>query len=332
MKRKLLYITFGIALLLFAAACGGGRDDEGEAADNGAAATPAAGEELSGRIVADGSSTVGPFTTYAAELFQQEQPGVQVTVGISGTGGGFERFCVGETDLSNASRPIKEEEVAICEQNGIDFVELHVVNDGLAVVVSPENDWAECLTVEELNATWRPEAEGTVTNWSQIKDGYPDVELTLAGAGTDSGTFDYFTEEINGDTGVIRADYTASEDDNVTVQAVSGNRGGMGFLGLSYVQENEGTIRAVPIQNEAGECVSPSTETVQDGSYNPLGRPLFIYAKTESFQRPEVQAFMQFALDNNAEIAEGALYVPLTDEQLAAAEDGLAESIAEAGA
>jgi phosphate transport system substrate-binding protein len=329
---RLVLLLLALAVLALGAS-GCGRDDEddeaGATAATGEATEPA--EQLSGSIEADGSSTVGPFTTYAAELFQQENPEVQVTVGISGTGGGFERFCAGETDLSNASRPIDEEEVAICEENGIDYVELHVVNDGLAVVVNPENDWAECLTVEELNKVWRPEAEGEITNWSQIRDGFPDVPLALAGAGTDSGTFDYFTEVINGESGVTRTDYTASEDDNVTVQAVEGDTGGMGYFGLSYVGENEGRVKAAAIDDGDGECVLPSTETVQDGSYTPLGRPLFIYAKQESFTRPEVQAFMQFTLDRNAEIAEGALYVPLTEEQLATAQTGLDESIAAAG-
>jgi phosphate transport system substrate-binding protein len=328
-SRTILLALLAV-LVLVAAACG----RESESSSDGGSANAAnneSEEQLSGSIEADGSSTVGPFTTYAAELFQQEHPGVRVTVGISGTGGGFERFCVGETDISNASRPIDEEEVAVCEENGIDYVELHAVNDGLAVVVNPENDWADCLTVEELNTIWRPEAEGEITNWNQVRPDFPDVPLTLAGAGTDSGTFDYFTEAINGESGATRTDYTASEDDNVTVQAVEGDTGGMGYFGLSYVEENEGRVKAVAVENEDGECVPPSTETVQDGSYNPLGRPLFLYAKQESFSRPEIQAFMQFALDRNAEIAEGALFVPLTDEQLQTAQGGLDSAIAAAG-
>ncbi len=328
-----LVLLLGLLVLTAFIAAGCGRDDGDAAAGGGdtAAETSGGDEDLSGRIEADGSSTVAPFTTFAAELFQQEHSGVQVTVGISGTGGGFERFCAGETDLSNASRPIEEDEVAICEENGIDFVELHVVNDGLAVVVNPENDWAECLTVEELNKTWEPGAEGRITNWNQIRADFPDVPLALAGAGTDSGTFDYFTEAINGVSGATRTDYTASEDDNVTVQAVEGDRGAMGYFGLSYVEENKGRVKAVAVENEDGECVEPSTESVQDGSYNPLGRPLFIYAKHESFERPEVQAFMHFALDRNQEIAEGALFVPLTEDQLQTAQDGLDEAIEAAG-
>ena len=320
-------IAIALVLVLGASACGGGRDG-GDQAGGGPAGT--AESDLSGSIEADGSSTVGPFTTAAAEAFGREHSDVRVTVGISGTGGGFERFCRGETDLSNASRPIKDEEAELCEQNGVDFVEFHVVNDGLAVVVNPNNDWVDCFTVEQLNAIWEPGS--TIDNWSEIPGGeYPDTRLTLAGPGTDSGTFDYFTETVNDEGGASRSDYQASEDDNVIVQAVSGSEGGLGYFGLSYVQENEGNIKAIPIENEAGECVEPSTETVQDGSYNPLGRPLFIYAKQESFQRPVVQAFIQHLLDNNQQLAETALYVPLTEEQLAEAQGSLDQVLAEAG-
>ncbi len=327
MKRTALISTVCALTILVAAGCGGGRGATEEA---GGAPAPTEASDLSGSIEADGSSTVGPFTTAAAEAFGREHSGVRVTVGISGTGGGFERFCRGETDLSNASRPIKDEEVELCEQNGVDFVEFHVVNDGLAVVVNPENDWVDCFTIEQLNAIWNPDSE--LDNWSQVPGGdYPDVPMPLAGPGTDSGTFDYFTETVNGDGGASRSDFQASEDDNVIVQAVSGSRGGLGYFGLSYVQENEGRIKAVPVENEAGECVEPSTETVQDGSYNPLGRPLFIYAKTESFSRPEVQAFIQYLLDDNQQISETALYVPLTEEQLTAAQASLDEAIAEVG-
>ncbi|HUP33713.1 MAG TPA: substrate-binding domain-containing protein, partial [Gaiellaceae bacterium] len=202
-------------------------------------------------------------------------------------------------------------------------------NDGLAVVVNTENDWVDCLTVDQLASIWGPDAEGKVQNWKDIDSTFPDQRLLLAGPGTDSGTFDYFTGEVNGEEGASRADYTASEDDNVIVQAVSGERGGMGYFGLSYVEENVGKLKAVPIENEDGDCVEPSVETVQDGTYNPLGRPLFIYAKKSSFERPEVQAFAQFMLDSNTAIAESALYVPLTDEQLADAQADLDEAIEE---
>lgn len=328
-KKNALVITL-LALTVAAVAAGcGGRDGNEESSGQTAAATQAS-DDLSGRIRADGSSTVGPFTTAAAEAFQRQHPDVRVTVGISGTGGGFERFCRGETDLSNASRAIEDDERRLCERNGVEFVEFHIANDGLAVVVNPENDWATCLTVEQLSAIWKPGSK--VDNWSDVPGGnYPDVGLRLAGPGTDSGTFDYFTDAVNGEEGASRSDYQASEDDNVIVQAVAGQRGGLGYFGLSYVRENEGRVKAVEIQNETGTCVSPSTETVQDGSYNPLSRPLFIYAKKSSFERPEVEAFIQSMLDSNQQLAETALYVPLTDEQLAKAQSDLDAALQEVG-
>ena len=311
--RTLLMLALAAgALTMVGAGCGG--DDEESGGDTTAATeTGEAGGDLSGRIQADGSSTVGPFTTAAAERFQEENSDVQVTVGISGTGGGFERFCAGETDLSNASRAIKDEEIALCEEAGIEYTELQVVNDALSVVVNPENDWATCLTVEQLNKIWAPKSK--VDNWNQVDPEFPDEELQLFGPGTDSGTFDYFTDEINGEEGASRSDSQASEDDNVIVQGVSGTKGGLGYFGLSYFAENEDQLKALEI--DAGDgCVAPSVETAQDGSYTPLSRPLFIYAKNESLQRPEVEAFLKYIFDNAVEIAEAADYVPLTDEQL----------------
>jgi phosphate transport system substrate-binding protein len=305
-----------LVLSLGATACGG--ED---------ASSAAGGDGLSGRIEADGSSTVGPFTTRAAERFQGEHSGVQVTVGISGTGGGFERFCAGETDLSNASRAIKDEEAAICEQNGVDYVEFQVANDALTVVVNADNDWATCLTTDELNAIWAPDSE--VDSWSDVRDGFPDEELKLFGPGTDSGTFDYFTDAINGEEGASRTDYAPSEDDNVIVQGVSGETGGLGYFGFSYFEENQDALKAVEI--DAGDgCVAPSVEAAQDGSYAPLSRPLFVYAKTEAFARPEVAAFVQSMLDEADTIAEETQYVPLTgaqkQEALAAFEEAKATS------
>ena len=305
-RRLTLAAVMAVAAILVAAC---GREDT-----ESSATTPGAGgEALSGRIEVDGSSTVGPFVTAGAEEFQAQNPDVQVTVGISGTGGGFERFCAGETDISNASRPIKDdEEVPICEEAGIEFTELQVANDGLSVVTNKENDWATCLTVEQLNKIWEPDSK--VNNWNQVDPSFPDQKLTLAGAGTDSGTFDFFTDVINGEEGASRTDYQASEDDNTTVQAVSGDKGGLGYFGLSYYEENQETLNAVEVDGGSG-CVAPSTETVQDGSYTPLSRPLFIYVKNESLAKPEVKAFVQYLLDNQQSIAESSLFVPLTDEQ-----------------
>jgi phosphate transport system substrate-binding protein len=308
------------ALALGVSACG--RDDDEEsggdapaAAETDTAAAEDGGEALSGTIEADGSSTVGPLVTAAAEQFQGENPDVQITVGISGTGGGFERFCAGETDLSDASRPIADDEVPVCEEAGIDFTEFRVATDALTVVVNKDNDWVDCLTVEQLNTIWGPEAEGQITSWNQVDPSFPDEPLALAGPGTDSGTFDYFTDVINGEEGASRADFTASEDDNTTVQAVSSERGGLGYFGFSYYEENQDTLKALQVDGGGG-CVEPSVETAQDGTYTPLARPLFVYAKNESLQRPEVNAFIHFIFDNNTEIAETAQFVPLTDEQL----------------
>jgi phosphate transport system substrate-binding protein len=271
-----------------------------------------AGGGLSGRIVADGSSTVGPFTTAAAERFQKEHSGVQVTVGISGTGGGFERFCRGETDLSDASRPIKDEEKSVCQKNGIRYVEFLVANDGIAVVANPQNDWADCLTVAQLKRIWEPGSK--VDNWNKIDPKFPDVGLKLYGAGTDSGTFDFFTDKIVGKEGASRSDYSATENDNVTVRGVSGDKGALGYFGLSYFEDNKDKLKDLKVDGGSG-CVAPTRQTVQNGTYKPLSRPLFIYAKTSSFKRPEVKAFIRFVIDQGTEIADAARFVPLTAAQ-----------------
>jgi phosphate transport system substrate-binding protein len=321
-QGRILLLVLAAGLLATAtAACG--RSDS--ASDGTNAAISNTSSSLSGRIEADGSSTVGPFVTAAAEEFQAQNPGVQVTVGISGTGGGFERFCAGETDLSDASRPIKDdEEVPVCQTNGIDYTEFQVANDGIAVVTNKENDWATCLTVEQLNKIWGPDSK--IDNWNQVDPSFPDQKLTLAGPGTDSGTFDFFTGVINGEEDASRTDYQATEDDNVTVQAVSGDKGGLGYFGLSYFEQNQDTLNDVEVDGGSG-CVAPSSETVQDGSYTPLSRPLFVYVKNTSLQKPEVAAFMKYILDNQAQIAEKALFVPMTDEQAQKAESDYTAAI-----
>jgi phosphate transport system substrate-binding protein len=256
--------------------------------------------KLSGDIVIDGSSTVFPITQAAAEEFRKYAKGVRVSVGISGTGGGFKKFCNGETDISDASRPIQPAEVDACKAKNIEYIELPVAYDGLVVVVNPANDWAKCLTVPELKKMWEPDAQGKITNWKQIRDSFPDQALTLYGAGTDSGTFDYFTEAIIGKSKASRGDYQATEDDNVTVQGVSGDKGALGYFGLAYLEENQGKIKAVAIDAKGdGKCVYPSFATVKDGSYQPLSRPLFIYVKKEAAARPEVQAFVNFYLSKS---------------------------------
>jgi len=293
----------------------GGQPSGGDTSGSGAS-----GGGLTGSVNTDGSSTVAPLTEAAADLFRDEESGVNVSVATSGTGGGFKTFCAGETDVSNASRPIKDEEAADCEAAGIKYTEIVAANDGLSVIVNPENDWAEDLTVEQLNLIWGPEAEGKITNWNQVDPSFPDQAITLFGAGTDSGTFDYFTEEINGEDGAIRTDYSPSEDDNITIQGVAGDVGAIGFLGLSYVEENEGVVKAVAVDG-----VMPSTETVQDGTYTPLGRPLFIYVNNASYvDKEQVKSFIDFYVANSAEIAERALFVPLTEDQVTTATDELA--------
>lgn len=295
-------------------ACGG-QSSAGEPAGSGEGSGG-----MTGSVNTDGSSTVAPLTEAAADLFRDEEAGVNVSVATSGTGGGFKVFCAGETDISNASRAIKDEEAAECEAAGIEYTEIIAANDGLSVIVNPENDWAEDLTVEQLNKIWGPEAEGEITNWNQVDSSFPDQAITLFGAGTDSGTFDYFTDAINGEEGAIRTDYSPSEDDNITIQGVAGDVGAIGFLGLSYVEENEGVIKAVAVDG-----VMPRTETVQDGTYTPLGRPLFIYVNNASYVEKEpVKAFVDFYVDNSLDIAERALFVPLTEEQVTTAADELA--------
>ena len=294
MKSGIVMLVAASSLALVAAGCGGG-------------------DGSSGVISADGSSTVGPFVTRAAEDFKAEQ-GVDVTVGISGTGGGFERFCAGETDMSNASRPIEEDEVALCEEGGVEYIEFRVATDALTNVVNSANDWATCLTVDQLKTIWAPGSK--VTNWNQVDSSFPDVSLQLFGPGTDSGTFDYFTDVIVGEEGASRTDFSPSEDDNVIVQGVSGERGGLGYFGFSYFEQNQGTLKALEVDGGSG-CVAPSVAAAQDGSYAPLSRPLFVYVKQSSFDdNADVRDFIGFMLDNNQSIAEAAQFVPLSEEQI----------------
>ena len=280
------------------------------------AASAAAGvSALSGTITADGSSTVGPYTTAAAEGFQKKNKGARVTVGISGTGGGFERFCRNETDLSNASRPLKASEAVKCAEAGVKYVAFTVANDGLSLVVNKQNTWASCLTVTELKRIWEPGSK--INNWKDVRSGFPDVPLKLFGAGTDSGTFDYFTEAINGKAKASRSDYLATEDDNITVQGVEGERGGLGYFGFSYYEENKARLKVVAVDQQKGlGCIAPSIATVQGNTYKPLSRPLFVYAKRSSFKRPVVAGFIGYILNNERSIAKQARFISLTDRQL----------------
>jgi phosphate transport system substrate-binding protein len=308
----------GAAMLLTLALAACGSSDTTDTTD-GDGSTEGMSEELSGSVAADGSSTVAPLAEAAAELFMQENPGVSVTVGTSGTGGGFEKFCRGETDVSNASREISEEEIALCEEAGIAFEQINVANDGIALIVNPDNDWAQCMTIPELNAMWGPDA--TATSWQEINPEFDDVPFKLYGPGSDSGTFDYFTDAVNDEEGVIRLDYSdIGEDDNAAITGVSGDPGAMAFVPLSYANEAGDVIRTIEIENEAGECVAPSEETVQDGSYNPLGRQLYVYPSDSSLEKPETVAFLTFFIEQNDTIAEAAGFIPLTEEQKAEAQ------------
>jgi phosphate transport system substrate-binding protein len=266
-------------------------------------------------IEIDGSSTVYPITEAVAEEFQASQGGTRVTVGISGTGGGFKKFCRGEIDIADASRPIMKEEMVACAQAGVRYFELPIAYDALTVVVSKENTFVDQLTVDELKKMWEPAAQRTVTNWNQIRASFPDLELKLAGAGADSGTFDYWTEAIVGRSKASRGDYQASEDDNVTVQFVSRDKGALGYFGFAYFEENADKLRAVPIVPPGGTAgITPSATTVNDGTYQPLSRPIFIYVKEKSIERPEVRAFVDFYLTEGGALAREVGYIELPGE------------------
>ncbi|TLQ44719.1 PstS family phosphate ABC transporter substrate-binding protein [Streptomyces marianii] len=301
-RRATARLTLAAAVVVAAGACGGADAGSGDGGDG----------ELSGTIRVDGSSTVAPLSTAAAQLFQQRNPGVRITVGTSGTGGGFEKFCNGETDIADASRRITAEEQARCAEKGVKYEELRIANDGMSVVVNKDNDFTDCLTVEQLRKIWEPGSR--VDNWNQVDPDFPDVELELFGPGTDSGTFDYFTQAVNGEEGRSRTDYSPSEDDNVTVQGVSGSKGGLGYFGLSYYEENKDRLKLLKIDGGNG-CVAPTQTTVQNGTYRPLSRPLLIYPNAAALDRRDVEAFVEYYVENSADIARAAQFVPLGSRQ-----------------
>ncbi len=270
-----------------------------------------------GKVRIDGSSTVYPITEAVAEEYMKAHRQIRVTVGTSGTGGGFQKFIAGETDISDASRPIKASEVEKAREAGVEFIEIPVAYDGLSVVVNPANDWVDYMTIEELKKVWRPEAQGKISRWNQVRDTWPDRPLNLYGPGVASGTFDYFTEAVVGREGASRGDYTASEDDNVLVQGVSGDQNALGFFGFAYYIENKENLKIVPIDDgipENGEQpIAPTFATINTGTYQPLSRPLFIYVRSEAVSRPAVQDFVKFYLNNVGELVEEIGYVPLGD-------------------
>jgi phosphate transport system substrate-binding protein len=299
-------VAVGSALvcLVIAAACGSdGRQ--------GASATEV--------IRVDGSSTVFPITEAVAEEFQRANTGSRVTVGVSGTGGGFQKFCRGEIDIADASRPIRPTETKECANAGVEFIELPVAYDGLAIVVNPKNTWATSMTVAELRKLWEPAAQGKVRRWNQVRDGWPDQEIHLFGAGVDSGTFDYFTEAIVGKEDQSRGDYTSSEDDNVIVQGVSGDEFSLGYFGYAYYQENKDKLRLVAVddgdESNGKGAILPSPETVTGGTYRPLSRPVFIYPKVQALARPDVKRFVDFYLNEGVELVREVGYIPLSDAE-----------------
>ena len=269
-------------------------------------------------VKVDGSSTVYPITEAVAEEFQIATR-IKVTVGVSGTGGGFKKFCRGETAVSNASRPIKLNEIKKCKDAGIKFIELPIAYDAISVVINKKNDWAKEMTTTELKKMWEPAAQGKITKWSQIRDGWPDKPLRLYGPGADSGTFDYFTEAVIEESKAIRGDFTASEDDNVLVKGVSGDKGGIAYFGLAYYEENKNLLKAVAIKNKKGNFIIPELKTIMDGSYNPLSRPLFIYINAEKVNSdPKVKKFVEFYIKHAATLSEEVGYVPFSKEEYAA--------------
>jgi phosphate transport system substrate-binding protein len=291
-----------LVLSLVLAACGGGAGASQGSGGGG-------GGNVSGEIAVEGSSTVLPITQAAAEAFSQENPDVRISVGGAGTGDGFEAFCAGETQISDASRPIDpKEEIPACEENAIEYIEIPVAYDGISVIVNPQNDFATDITMEELKALWEPAAEGQITRWSQVRSGWPDQEITLYGPGTESGTFDFFTDEVVGEEGASRSDYQASEDDNVLVQGVSGDPNALGYFGFSYYETNQDSLKALAVDG-----VEPNTETIRTGEY-PLSRPLFIYVSTQALEESKaVELFVNFYLDNLNAFVEQARYVTLPD-------------------
>jgi phosphate transport system substrate-binding protein len=296
---QIAIISFTLTLIN----CGGGSTESSDISNS----------ELIGSISIDGSSTVYPITEAVAEEFRAISPRVRVTIGVSGTGGGFQKFARGETDISDASRPIKEKEIAACEKNGISYVELSVAYDGLTVVVNPENNWVDNFTVEELKKIWEPAAQGTIMKWNQIRPDWPDEEVHLFGPGVASGTYDYFTEAVVGVTGSSRGDFTASEDDNVLVQGIAGDKFGLGFFGLAYYEENKDKLKVVAVDGGHGPIL-PSLETVRSGSYSPLSRPLFIYVNSTAIERMEVISFVDFYLENASLLAAEVGYIPMPDD------------------
>lgn len=320
--RATHYLSIPLCLAL-AAACG--KDDAGKPASGGAGDQPPAPKAEVIKI--DGSSTVFPITQAVAEEYQKKHGG-KLTVGVSGTGGGFKKFCAGEIALTGASRPIKPSELELCSKNNIEYVELPVAYDGLAVVVHKDNDWVDTITVAELKKIWEPEAQGKIMKWSQVRDGWPNAELHLFGAGVDSGTYDYFTAAVNGKEHASRGDFTSSEDDNVLVQGISTDKNALGFFGFAYYAENAEVLKLLAIDPGDGKPVAPSLETVANGTYQPLSRPIFIYINKAALDsRPEVKAFAEFYVGEGTQYVEEVGYIKLPDKAYELVRQRLAKGV-----
>ncbi len=301
LMKRLTALALGLAMTAAAAGCGSGADNANSSASSSA-------EKLGGQIVIDGSSTVYPITMAVAEEFKNVQPGVEVSVAMSGTGGGMKKFAAGEIDICDASRPIKQEEIDQAKAKGIDYVELEVAYDGISVVVNKDNTWVDSITTAELNKIWAKDSQ--VKTWKDVNPAWPAEPLKLYGPGTDSGTFEFFTEQINKKAKESRTDYTPSEDDNVLVQGIAGDKDAMGYFGFAYYEENQDKLRVLKIDNGKGP-IEPTAESIKDKSYSPLSRPLFIYINKAKMDQPQVKAFIQYYIDNAATLSEEVGYVPL---------------------
>jgi phosphate transport system substrate-binding protein len=313
--RNITVLAAAGVLAIGVAACGSDDNNSG-------------GGDLSGKISLDGSSTVLPFAQAAAELFNQDNPNVKITVGSSGTGGGFEKFCAGETDISDASRPIKPEEADACKKKGVTYQQVQVANDGIAIVTNKSLK-IDCMTVAQLKKLW--DKGSTVKTYNQIDPSFPNTPVKLFGPGTDSGTFDFFTDKINGEEDRSRSDYSPSEDDNVTLQGVEGSEGGLGYFGFSYYEGAKDKVNLVKVGETASDCIAPSTQTIQGGTYKPLSRPLFMYPSEKALAEKQVSGFMDFVIKNQAEIAKASQIVPMTPAQLSAAQAALKKGESAAG-
>jgi phosphate transport system substrate-binding protein len=316
--------AFGFVAAVALAACNSSTAPAGGTSSGGVAgASGPAGASLSGKVTVDGSSTVYPITEAVAEEFQKANPNVKVTVAFAGTGGGFKKFCNGETDMNDASRPIKDEEKTACMARAIDYAELQVAIDGLSVLVNPQNTWVDCLKTAELRKIW--DQGSTVRTWADVRAGWPAEPIKLFGPGADSGTFDYFTEVINGKAKQSRSDYTQSEDDNALVTGIAGDKDALGYFGFAYFEENKDKLKLVPVDSGKG-CITPSTETIAGGTYTPLSRPLFLYPSKTALRRPEFAAFVKYYLDNVNQFVDEVGYIEAPTAALQKSKDTLTAS------